>query len=160
MFRGQIRPAILRYQGMDIFCPTQPVCPWKDTLILLWPSNLAKMSFFGKISLQFQGFQLSPNLRHSCMLTKAWFVLLRNWYVLLESFVLPSFLREKKNNGTPKWVLFFSQICPTLRLNTPTFTGFIRLWAQFVLPSFGYLSYPTRVKRQSEPWPCCMIIVR
>ena len=32
---GKIRPAILQNPGMDTFCPTEPVCPRKDTLILL-----------------------------------------------------------------------------------------------------------------------------
>ena len=53
---GRIRPAILQNPGMDTFRPTEPLCPGKDTLILLWPSKLVKMSFFGKINLQFQAF--------------------------------------------------------------------------------------------------------
>ena len=61
--RGQKRPAILQNPGMDTFCPTEPLCPRKDTLILLWPSKLVKMSFFGKINLQFQAFLQTPNLR-------------------------------------------------------------------------------------------------
>ena len=37
----------------------------------------------------------------------------------------------------------FGKICPTLSPICPTFTGFILLWAQFVLPYLGHLSYPT-----------------
>ena len=47
--RGQKRPAILRNPGMDTFRPTEPLSSRKDTLILLWPSKLVKMSFFGEI---------------------------------------------------------------------------------------------------------------
>ena len=54
--RGQKRPAILQNPGMDTFCPTEPLSPGKDTQILLWPSKLVKMSFFGKVNLQFQAF--------------------------------------------------------------------------------------------------------
>ena len=60
--RGQIRPAILQNPGMDTFRPTEPLSPRKDTLILLWPSYLVKMSYsdkmssFGKIYLHFQVF--------------------------------------------------------------------------------------------------------
>ena len=53
---GQKRPAILQNPGMDTFRPTESLSPRKDTLILLWPSNLVKMSFFAKINLQFQAF--------------------------------------------------------------------------------------------------------
>ena len=37
----------------------------------------------------------------------------------------------------------FGQICPTLSPICPSFIGFILLWAQFVLPYLGHLSYPT-----------------
>ena len=56
MSRGQIRPAILQNPEMDTFRPTEPLSPRKDTLILLWPSKLVKMSFFRKIYLQFLHF--------------------------------------------------------------------------------------------------------
>ena len=54
--RGQIHPAILQNPGMDTYPPTEPLNPGKDALILLWPSKLVQMSFFGKINLQFQAF--------------------------------------------------------------------------------------------------------
>ena len=56
VLRGQLRPTILQNPGMDTFCPTEPLSPRKDTLILLWPSKLVKMSFFRKIYLPFQSF--------------------------------------------------------------------------------------------------------
>ena len=54
--RGQICPTILQNPGMDTFWPTEPLHPGKDTLILLKPSNLINISFFGKIYLQFPAF--------------------------------------------------------------------------------------------------------
>ena len=54
MVRGKIRPAILQNPGMDTFRPTGPLSPRKDTLILLWPWTFVKMSFIGKIDLQFK----------------------------------------------------------------------------------------------------------
>ena len=47
---------VLQNPGMDTFRPTEPLSPRKDTLILLRPSKLVKMSFFGKVNLQFQAF--------------------------------------------------------------------------------------------------------
>ena len=47
-YRGQISPAMLHNPEMDTFCPTEPVCPRMDTLIMFWPSNEAKLSFFGE----------------------------------------------------------------------------------------------------------------
>ena len=44
--RGQIRPAILQNPGMDTFRPTEPLSPWKDTLILLWPFILGQNVLF------------------------------------------------------------------------------------------------------------------
>ena len=136
--RGQICPVILQNPGMDTFCSTEPLSPGMDTLILLWTSKLVKMSLFGKTNLQFQACQLTPKFRHRCRLTKAFFVLL----TCCTQVICPTLL-SRNSNGTPKFVVFRDYVVLTLSPINPTFTGFTLLCGQFVLPSFGHLSYPT-----------------
>ena len=61
-----IRPTILQNPGMDTFCPTEPVCPREDTLILLKLQNQAKVSYFGSIELAIPAFLMIATIRHGC----------------------------------------------------------------------------------------------
>ena len=60
------RPTLSRNPAMDTSCPTEPVRPREDTLILPKLQNQAKVFYFGSIELAIPTFLLISTIRNGC----------------------------------------------------------------------------------------------